>query len=446
MSLIWNIPPLPFYEKGYDGSCSVVPCSFCTASFIKPLHPLILMKMQSLTLCFNLLIVYILLSGFTVVSAQPQATVDALMQKGQELLESGSYDEAVRTFTEVISIDSNYTEAYFFRGYTRYKTDDYKSAIQDLDIVLSLDAEYYSVYIYRGLSKCALSDTAGGIDDLTLCIQKADSKDVLGTALNNRGYLYTITGAYNKALTDLSQAISLKKFLETYDVMNLYLKRAYVRQSLHQYDEAIADCNTALEVLEKARNIPTEDSLEFLQDIYYYRTEIYILLEKPAMALLELDKAIALNPNDAFLLNKRAYVQGALGNLKEAIEDYRQVIQLEPTDTSAYYNMAITYIGLEQYAKTREAITKAITVAPMSARFYALRGDMNFKLTDFEDALQDYNTAILYAGSNSEPNYYFVRALIKLELKDREGGCEDFLQAVNMGYEPAKEPYEKVCK
>lgn len=90
---------------------------------------------------------------------------------------------------------------------------------------------------------------------------------------------------------------------------------------------------------------------------------------------------------------------------KGAIEDFSKVIELDQSNSEAYYNRACCYYNLKDTAKSMADYNKAIELDP-----------------DYADA-------------------YFNRALLKDYLNDREGACADWEKAVKLGKANIKDSF-----
>jgi len=79
----------------------------------------------------------------------------------------------------------------------------------------------------------------------------------------------------------------------------------------------------------------------------------------------------------------------------EAVNDYTRVLNIEPTNTHALYNRAISY---DKISKLNEAIadfTKIIDLEPMNANAYLNRGCCFEKLQKVDLAYKDYEASLL---------------------------------------------------
>lgn len=76
---------------------------------------------------------------------------------GNKLLEDGNYEEALKTFDEVISSYPEYKDAYMGRAITLMQMQKFESARMDFNRAIDLDKEFAAAYANRGI----LNDRTG---------------------------------------------------------------------------------------------------------------------------------------------------------------------------------------------------------------------------------------------------------------------------------------------
>lgn len=76
-------------------------------------------------------------------------------------------------------------------------------------------------------------------------------------------------------------------------------------------------------------------------DLRYERALTYIHLQQPKMALMDLDSAQNLEPNNPFRYASRAYVKDMLGDVAGAIADYEKALELDPQDAVCHNNLGL---------------------------------------------------------------------------------------------------------
>jgi TolB-like protein len=87
----------------------------------------------------------------------------------------------------------------------------------------------------------------------------------------------------------------------------------------------------------------------------------------------DLDKAVALNPGDAWVLHRSAVLLGVLGKLPAAIAREEQALALDPLSAEICMRLAFFLVAADQQmARARSLYEKALAIAPNStlARFH----------------------------------------------------------------------------
>ncbi len=89
-------------------------------------------------------------------------------------------------------------------------------------------------------------------------------------------------------------------------------------------------------------------------------------------AQADLDKAVALNPGDAWVLHRSAVLLGILGDLPAAIARERQALALDPLSAEICMRLGFLLVANEQWTQARPLYEKALAIAPNSilARYH----------------------------------------------------------------------------
>jgi tetratricopeptide (TPR) repeat protein len=122
---------------------------------------------------------------------------------------------------------------YFNIGLVKYNLNDFENAISDFDRAISVNPEYSEAFNLRGASKFKLGDFHGAIEDYNMAI-KLDKKHTGGVRLtiyDQRGRVIEST----KPEADPGMAVP-------------YYNRALAWEALENYEEAIEDYTSALDI------------------------------------------------------------------------------------------------------------------------------------------------------------------------------------------------------
>lgn len=123
--------------------------------------------------------------------------------------------------------------------------------------------------------------------------------------------------------------------------------------------------------------------------------EAYALLEseRHEEALAACDRAIALDPDDAWAWFSKGYVLCGLQRYEESLAAYDRAIQLDPTYALAYHNKGWVLICLQRYQEALDALEYAIQLAPNEALAYFNKGSALHGLGRKAESEQAYKKA-----------------------------------------------------
>ncbi|PHJ57402.1 serine/threonine protein kinase [Nostoc linckia z18] len=115
-------------------------------------------------------------------------------------------------------------------------------------------------------------------------------------------------------------------------------------------------------------------------------------------------------------------------NYEGAIQDFSQLIKLEPKNALAYNKRGDAYYRLGDYEQAQTDSSQAILLNPQDANAYYDRGFALYELRKYKEAIADYTQAIKF---NSQDAYaYYGRGLARVQIKDNKGALGDFTKAI----------------
>lgn len=151
-------------------------------------------------------------------------------------------------------------------------------------------------------------------------------------------------------------------------------------------------------------------------------------------ALLDLRKAIALQPNCARFLQAQAVLHMKLRNFEQALEDCRLALKADSKFIDGYRLSAAAHNHLRQY---KQSIADASQFLNQHKRNDHARGDALAKrafahdqLHEYQKAINDYTNAIACDSDNS--SFYASRAVVYMHAEDWQNGIEDCNKAITM--------------
>ena len=128
----------------------------------------------------------------------PARNAELFFNTGLNDLQSGDYAKAIADFSQAMVLNTNYPDAYLYRGEAKSRLNDYAGTIADDTRAIELKPDYAYAYFTRGNARAALKDYAGTIADDTRAIELKPEY----------AYAYFTRGNARAALKDYSGTIA----------------------------------------------------------------------------------------------------------------------------------------------------------------------------------------------------------------------------------------------
>jgi tetratricopeptide (TPR) repeat protein len=151
----------------------------------------------------------------------------------------------------------------------------------------------------------------------------------------------------------------------------------------------------------------------------------------------------------AWSLNRRGEMRSAAAaekveadNLQEAdaldakaLEDYKTAAEFAPTNWRVHHNLAISLAMKGQYKNAIDRLNTVIDLKDDYPNAYFNRGELNFELKQFPQAIRDYSRAIEL--TDNDPQYYNSRGHCRFMLESYDDAIVDYRRAVELGSDSA---------
>lgn len=133
------------------------------------------------------------------------------------------------------------------------------------------------------------------------------------------------------------------------------------------------------------------------------------------------------------------------------VKDYRNAVELFERaannlkiDTELRLNLGFVHFELGEYEKAVEDYSQVIQLRPKNSEAYHQRAVTRFQLQDYKGTIEDMNQVLALI---EKPDFlpYIIRGYARFGLKDREGYCEDWKSAAELGSTEAQELINKYC-
>jgi tetratricopeptide (TPR) repeat protein len=161
-------------------------------------------------------------------------------------------------------------------------------------------------------------------------------------------------------------------------------------------------------------------------------------------AIIELNKANAIDPNDFEAYGFRGTAYFKKGNLDQAISDLNKAIELNPNYSLAYCNRGFAYVKKGDHDQALFDFNKAIELNPNYADAFVGRGATYARKGNYDQAISDNNKVI-----EIDPNYagaYYSRGVAYYFKNDYDKAWIDINKAEWLGFKVDPEFLEALKK
>lgn len=336
---------------------------------------------------------------------------DAILNIAVNKMKLGENESAIKDLKNLIDIDKNHAEAYFYRGKLFALTNKKQNAILDLSKVIELSPYHAEAFFERGLLKADSKDFKSAILDFDKAIKLSPIKDK--RMLKHRADAKYELKDYQAAIKDYDAIISLESNHSNLAEIHFYLGLS--KKYLKDYQGAYAEFSRANELndLKVDYLIYSADMLVLLQDyknalkiisllidknpnnieLYFRRAHIKTVLKDYRGAIYDYDLIQNLNSSEHRIFELRAEVQYVLNNFENALNDYNEALKYNDKSTDLLISKANTLTQLKYYIEAIEVYNQVIIFKPNDADAYTNRGLAFFQLNQLHAACLDWSRA-----------------------------------------------------
>lgn len=207
----------------------------------------------------------------------------------------------------------------------------------------------------------------------------------------------------------------------------LYFYRGYARLKLKRYEDSIKDFDHVIELLEAQES---EKTPRRLSKTLNNRGQVYKSLGQVDDAISDFKNAILV---DSTYLNPYFSLGITYGDIEKydlARETFQKILNMNPDNVGAYNNIGVTYNRQNDYTTAIEYFKNALKINPNYYLSYCNRGFSYEKQEQLEPAFQDYMRCM---SLNPEyPKAYSGLGYIYALQKNYESSIENFSVAISL--------------
>ena len=387
--------------------------------------------------------------AIVVCAKEPQQPTSYNYQRGVEAVNNGDNEEGEMYLLEELKENPKNGYAFAWLASIENQKDELGNAIAMLNKALQYlpkADKYYRAWSYAALANVylQLNDTTAALDYLNSAVKTEPSNSEWW---ERRGCLYMLTRQYDKALADFQKITQMNPGLVQGQLLMAHVyyeqKRYQEALDLYKYANSLAERSYIYSDLAK-----TENKLQHYEQAADYIIQAFQLehFEEDATDLISrtnpelLDELlprikvqVAKSPNvlewkfyllaiyrekkqfenalnvakDIKALDGDPYYDYILSDLYQDFGDYEMALhfaqsanEADTAEINYLYNLIYVYNELNRQEDALQIANHIVSQNPDLYGGYSTRADIYFNLENYEQAIEDYATAIAIKSSN----------------------------------------------
>jgi tetratricopeptide (TPR) repeat protein len=302
------------------------------------------------------------------------------------------------------------------------KLGEYAKALERADLALKFAPDSASFYAQRAIIHASIGNYAKSLTDFDQAIainpKFADYRV-------QKYFVYNNLKQYPQAIAELDQAIAIDP-----NRSYLFSERAATKfMKLKDDAGAIADLSTAINLIESRKatddrhaSVKYQTPQSRLADYYTARSTYHAIKARFVPALVDIEKSIAIDPNNYPAYISRAFIYERTSRERLALTDLDRALELAPQSNNVYDIRGKVYRKLKQYPQAITNFTNAINIVKDKPNFrdnlesylseraetYALDRQYNLAIIDYNQAIA-LNPKISSYYANRANAYYSLQ-------------------------------------
>ncbi|WP_159789898.1 tetratricopeptide repeat protein [Sodalinema gerasimenkoae] len=345
------------------------------------------------------------LLGFErVLDLDPQ-NLRAMIYRGDALAELKRFREALATYEQAVQLDPNSAEAWSHLGDLQHEMKRPQAALESWDKALAINPDDIQTWIHRGVAlglQLQRWDEALATWDKALELDRHDS-DIWF----RRGVALGSLERWQEAIDSWDRALELNPYFR-----DAWINKGVALQKLGRYEEAIEANNRALgldqgkqqttasgdlkaSVVEPDANRPRDNAsdAEEVEQLYRQAQE-QAQAQKYHPALRFLERAIALNPEDARLWRERSLNYQALEQFEDVLTACDRLLEIDAEDLQGYRLRAQALQQLHRWEDANSTWDAVLERQPDDRQAWMNKGIVLQKLGRYAEAIEANKRAI----------------------------------------------------
>lgn len=346
-------------------------------------------------------------ADYNMIKSLNQGSVMGYMGIGRNLKKQEKWEEAIKEFTYVTNLYSDYSQAFAYRAECYIGLKEWAKATDDIVTALSIDRSDAAFYLMQDLEEPAF-----GMLVAKFKIQSAKNPNEAVWPYYN-GILYERKNKFAKAI-------------EYYETANKIDLSPYNYKRISNCYSEMGEYNRAIEFIDKAIEIDSTQTSYLVT-----KANLYHEAGDTKAAIEAWDKYLQSDPEEAFGYYRRGWFKSLINDVDGAIEDETMCITLDPEYAYAYVTRGELYKQQGKKELADEDFKKVIELENTPDKYecihYAYHG-----LGQDDKAIEAIDTII--GRAEEKKGAYYDAACLYSRMENKEKALDYLEKSLSEGY------------
>ncbi len=283
------------------------------------------------------------------ISQSPQLT-KAYNSRGNVYKMLGEWRKALADYQSVTKLEPRNAKGWHEQAICYHQLGEYLNAIEADTRSIEIEPTFNALF-NRAIAYAILGRYEDALKDADEMLRFGVNR---AAALANRGAIHAAMGNHDAAMKDFNESLTLQPNAAAFN------GRALQNFNQGKIPEAIKDWSEAITLQPDAQS-------------HLHRGNAYLALKQPEKAAKDFDAALSLCPTQSALsaapLISRAVANCAMGNFSKALVDADRAIAINPELGQGYFTRGLAYHGLNKPEKAAGEFAKACELQPDNILF-----------------------------------------------------------------------------
>ena len=375
-------------------------------------------------------------------TARIQIDMQNALDDGVTYGEQGDHSKAIDQFNTILNQPPrilnrfpNIDIAYFNRGNAHYLMNNLTDALHDYNQALNYTPQFTDVLINRGSVHSEQGNHQKALDDYQKAIRLMPERSPgLDVAYHNAGNAYTRLGDDEQAIKSYGQALS-----RTPRYVDALTAQGLVYEKLKHYTKAIHNFSQVIQLKQENQgDSPGLSRMETPHEAAYYdRANVYFKKRDYIEAIQDYTQIININPDSISAYESRAMANCYLDNNQDSLEDFVHISTVAPSANS-HYNLSILQDLLGMKKEALASINMALSLDEQFLPAYYLRWNLHYDLEEQEvDPLDLKRAEAIEVGQSDtmqdeDAHGFYQRGLARYRRGNRQGAISDIEKVIQI--------------